>query len=323
MTAGCRPRDARPRKTAFLRATLMLALLAPVMARAQARPVIEKEVIPHELSVKVYALELASGLGAVPVWIYVSRGLARKKQKEVVIGVKREAGDKASPPTDVFELFRTLDDAATQIGTVDVGDLTQFEPGVAILGDPQLRCVVYLPRPHLPEAEVPDGTILGLIVPCAESDAAMHFGSVRFMMRMALATQYMPTPPWTDRNRRELQAANDGSILAGSPTHRVRGLGVVLERQRGSISLRLGRDASDTLRKLAADRRPNEPLMLLPCSIRPQTRASSGGQARGSSIWSRSLRRTPACVGVSTSWHWPRALGRTSCALSRTGSSSH
>src|SRR5262249_34688916 len=102
-----------------------LAVGVAASASAEEKPILDVPIVPKELVVHVYAVSLKSGLGDVPIWSYVSEGLARHRHKEIVFGVKREPGeDVLQPPSDIFALYRAIDLAASQHHLVDVGGQT-------------------------------------------------------------------------------------------------------------------------------------------------------------------------------------------------------
>jgi Smad anchor for receptor activation (SARA)-like protein len=251
-----------PPQMRFPGALLLLALTSSATASAETRVIVEKVLVPNELSVKVWAVDLESGLGGIPAWIYVSHGLVRHRQREVVIGVKREAGDKIeAPPADIFALFTTIDEAAVKMGTVNFGDRTQFGRQVALLGDRELRCVLYLPGPRIQGVDIPDGALLGSILPCDEIEAATTYGPVRLMMRLGVAAKYQPTPPFTDRKRAERQADNSGSLLNNLRMSLIKGLTLVRDKD-GKLWIRLALGAAREFGARAAALRPDEPLGL-------------------------------------------------------------
>jgi hypothetical protein len=87
-----------------------LALLVP-LAAAQVAPSLphRAEVIPGVLYVTVYAHDIPNGDDVIPCWSFVSEGLERAGQPEIVFTLKRPRGKKWQDYSeDLFGLYGTI-----------------------------------------------------------------------------------------------------------------------------------------------------------------------------------------------------------------------
>jgi hypothetical protein len=155
----------------------------------------------------------------------VSNGLARVGQKEVVICVKRDAGESFDDyPISVLELFEMLYRLAEEGRIVDVGGFTGLTPeSTGWFGKANLRGIVYTPPDCLPGVAIPSSSITAVLVTQNELDAAMQFGVVRFMALLGFRYRYFPTAPWVVRGRPDITspAEMSSSMLAQTPRARV------------------------------------------------------------------------------------------------------
>ena len=88
------------------------------------------EIIPGELSARVYLHEISATGGRIPCWSYVSDGLGAHQHREVVFTLRRESGEAdAAFPEDPVRLFGTLYRLAAQGKRVTVGATPSSAPG--------------------------------------------------------------------------------------------------------------------------------------------------------------------------------------------------
>ena len=85
------------------------------------------EIIPGELSARVYLHEICATGGRIPCWSYVSDGLGAHQHREVVFTLRRESGEAdAAFPEDPLRLFGTMYRLAAQGKRVTVGGCTEL-----------------------------------------------------------------------------------------------------------------------------------------------------------------------------------------------------
>lgn len=114
---------------------------APVSSqRVEVAPGLVVSVIPHVIE--------SPPRGKVACWSYVTEGLARHGQKELVLTLSQGAGPEASSSQELFKTFVTILELARQVRTVGVGGMTRFGQG-APLGR-HLLCVPAFPLPGVP-----------------------------------------------------------------------------------------------------------------------------------------------------------------------------
>ena len=153
------------------------------------------ELIPGELAVEVYRHELPMRESTLSCWTYVTHGLQRHDQAEIIFTLLRQC-DEAKPPKEPIRLFQMIDELTEAGHVVDAGGVTQFGTR-SFLG----RHLAYIPAQELPGIAVPPGAICAILVTEDEVCAVQEFGITRVMARLGQASRYYPCPPWSDPSR--------------------------------------------------------------------------------------------------------------------------
>jgi hypothetical protein len=170
------------------------------------------EIVPGELSARVYLHEISSTKGRIPCWSYVSDGLRAHQHKEVVFTLrrKRDEADEAFPE-DPLQLFATLYRVAAQGQRVTEGGVTEL--GARRFFDHHL---LYADAQPLDGVTLPPGCLAALLIDDDELRAVRQFGSARVLGRMGQAVTHYPFQTWSERGRRGLALAStfEHSVLA-------------------------------------------------------------------------------------------------------------
>lgn len=176
------------------------------------------ELIPGRLAARVHVHEYESSLGHVPCWTYVTEGMIEHRQREVVLSLRREPGDRAEAfPQPPLRLFHTIYDLASRGNLIDVGDCVEI-PGAQFFGG-HVICVQTDPPPGI---AVPPWSMTALIVTDLELRACRSFGFTRVLALYGEANRYYPFPPWSSQRRPGyiFQRAFEESLLTKIPVAR-------------------------------------------------------------------------------------------------------
>jgi len=215
-----------------------------------------------DVDVHVHAHDNSSRAGVVSCWSYVTRGLARLGQTELVLTLRRglvEAIEQA--PREPIEYLTMVVAAARQGRRMLAGSVSELRsPG--FLGGAQLQGVLHWPAPPVPGAS--EAPRLQLVALTTEELLAMReVGPARVLGLLARSTRYWPYPPWIDRERAGVvdRAAAAASVLGRTARRRVPGLTVVREGE--SIVTQLDEAASAKWPSIAAALDERQPIALL------------------------------------------------------------
>lgn len=207
------------------------------------------EIIPGELSARVYLIEINATGGKIPCWLYVSDGLGAHQHREVVFTLRRESGEAdAAFPEDPLRLFGTLYQVAAQGKRVTVGGCTEF--GARRFFEQHL---LYADAQPLSEVTLPPGCLTALLINDDELRAVREFGCTRVLARMGHAANHYPFPTWSERGRRGLSLAStfEQSLLSKTGI-RISGR-IVVSLNKNRITIGLHRELHARLRGAQLD----------------------------------------------------------------------
>lgn len=122
------------------------------------------------------------------------------------------------PLQEPLHFFVSLYIVASQGRRVDVGDVSEFDPGQSLLGRP---AVLYMPAQSVEGVELPEPSLTAILLAKEELEAARRFGPLRIANRLAEDLGFYPFPPWSDPDRRGLSFAVtlETSLLLQLPIH--------------------------------------------------------------------------------------------------------
>jgi hypothetical protein len=216
------------------------------------------EIIPGELSARVYLHEISATGGRIPCWLYVSDGLGAHQHREVVFTLRRESGEAdAAFPEDPLRLFGTLYQLAAQGKRVTVGGCTEL--GARRFFEHHL---LYADAQPLGEVTLPPGCLTALLINDDELRAVREFGCTRVLARMGHAANHYPFPTWSERGRRGLSLAStfEQSLLSKIGI-RISGQ-IVVSLNSHRITVGIQRELHARLRDAQADL-PDAPIAFL------------------------------------------------------------
>lgn len=147
----------------------------------------------------IYHCELASR----SVWFFVSEGLVKFGQRELVLGLECLGGeDELSVPADAIPLIKTVYHLASQGHLVGPEGRTQMGPDV-IFGRKDVSGFLYVPLVE-PVVPAPDDALLVIPLLGDEFRVREAHGNLRVLAQFGYHARYFPFPPWFDRSRRAL-----------------------------------------------------------------------------------------------------------------------
>jgi Smad anchor for receptor activation-like, C-terminal len=202
---------------------------------------VECDLVRDLLRARVYFHQIDTPSGPLPCWTYVTDGLSRHGQKEIIFTLRCAGGaPPAAFPEDPLRLFATIDQFAQHGNLVDAGGVTQFAQTL-FFG----RHLMYIESQKFLEVPAPSDALAAILVTEDEVRTVREFGALRVMSRLGFATRYFPCPPWSDPDRDGVAFAP--TVLENVRRGRVPGVRVMREGDRTSV--RVSSAAINTLRR--------------------------------------------------------------------------
>lgn len=223
------------------------------------------ELIPEELDLRVYRHQIETLDGPISCWSYVTDGLRRHGQRDVVFTLRRhpdEADD--SFPRDPFDYFQLMHQQARSGKAVEAGGYSRFSRPGGFLGCNGAVGMTYVLAGPLPGVNYPDRMLAAMMVTSDEVDAIRAHGSYRLLSLLGRHAKHFPYPPWSERNRPSLLGLPDvkKSLLGTTPLATARGL--YARRQRQNVHVHMPDDRAATiLQKRLEQLPPRGPFVLL------------------------------------------------------------
>ncbi|KAK2808070.1 hypothetical protein FQN50_004988 [Emmonsiellopsis sp. PD_5] len=164
-------------------------------------------ILPQEgLEVLIYPHKIQSMIsGELYCWTYISRGLARVGQKEVVFTIRRRVATEREIdyPKTPLQWYEFLHGAAKNGQTVDAYQRTEFH-SPSFLNRPDFKWVVYCdPHPirNVPASYFPLEWLQAIPLLAPEADVANQYGVSRALSHLGFSERWFPFIPWVDRDR--------------------------------------------------------------------------------------------------------------------------
>lgn len=188
---------------------------------APARRIDRRVLLRDRLSAELFLLTLDSVDGPVQVAMFVSRGLAKVRQKEIALGVRLRAGEEpANFYGEIGDLYVRFYELAEAGQTVDHGGRTILGPASKpLLARPEFRAIVYTEPDSTTRAVLGTNGLLAIVITSKEIEVADQVGHTRLLSRLGRRARFFPTPPWSDRDRPEVLTDEylSRSLLANLP----------------------------------------------------------------------------------------------------------
>lgn len=214
----------------------------PVAVSAYTAPTF-LELVPEELDLRVFRHAIDTIDGPVPCWSYVSDGLRRFGQKEIVLTLRRRPGEPDDAfPRDPLDYFLLMHRLATDGKTVEAGGYSRFARPGGFLGRDGPVGMMYVTATPMRGVNFPDKPLAAHLVTAEEVEAIRVHGTYRLLSLLGFRAHYFPYPPWSERMRGSVLTSRDfqQSLLSQVPVATARGL--MTRRQRNQVHLHLAND---------------------------------------------------------------------------------
>ena len=218
------------------------------------------DAIPGELTVTFHvhdSAEESSGrfLSAV------TRGLSKRKQRELVITLRLGATDDLRQTMlQLTTFFKTVHVWARGKQLVDAGNFTQF--GQRALFDRPRSGLLYADARPIEGVELPPRALAAILVDAEEVRLAMDHGAFRVLTRIGQQQRHFPFPTWSDVARPSVATAREGeSLLAKVRRTHASSVSFVVERR--CLRIRLAPSVIRDLGRGLATLPPGAPFALL------------------------------------------------------------
>jgi len=172
------------------------------------------EIIPQELYLEFFAHEvlLPETNETITTTVFVSRGLRKCGQKELLAVMKDGFAAKDDLLQSMSMLIKTIHQLATQGRIVDAGDFTQF-------GQSDMfgwKGIVYADTEVISELPLDEPTLVMLFLSLAEVQAVQAYGALRILSMLGKKYRYYPNPYWNELDRDHLptQAMQERSLVS-------------------------------------------------------------------------------------------------------------
>jgi hypothetical protein len=197
---------------AFVLLGVALSLSA---SQEKAKPRWQFDVIPGDLSIMFYSHEIETGNKRIPCFSYVTNGLERHGQHEIVFTLRREGDGKSLHP-DVLEIFKTIHSRAEKGQPINAYDGFALDPGASFLGRKGNWGFIFVPAEFFSGVEVPFEALAVILVKGDETALLRKKLSYRIMSMLGAEYRYYPCPRWSDPDRKPVVSAKDleKSIMA-------------------------------------------------------------------------------------------------------------
>lgn len=234
--------------------------------------------------VSIFSHDVASQFGPIACYSYLTDGLLRSGQREMILTVSHDP-EEVDPPTLPLQFFATINELAKEGRVVDVGDYSDFGR-VGVMGN--FKGVLYEQSEAFASVPSSRDALAVILATEDELEVAKRCGISRILVRLGDAYRYFPFPPWSDRIRNSVVSQDfwRQSIL-GKNLPRLHGQGTTVRREGERVIMRstprVALSADEMLSKLP----PNTPIGLL---------ANLDPEADGMLVWHPGQREPAAIV---------------------------
>ncbi|KAL4897584.1 heterokaryon incompatibility protein-domain-containing protein [Aspergillus ambiguus] len=235
--------------------------------------------------------------GRLPCWTYISKGLQKLGQKEVIFTVRRRAAIEAVTdfPPGPLEWFQILHSLALSGQIVDQFSQTNFVEPPPLLDRLGIRLIIYYPPleiRNVPPSIMPQDRLHAIPLTASEAKVAQSYGVMRIISHLGSSERRFPVVPWIDRDRRDCITMRqmEGSVRDRLPMYSFVGISCV---QRGSdITLHIPSSAEDEL-TAKVEALPTSTVISLDCF--PYEKSDSG------MVWHQGITPSPRAYGIGLS----------------------
>lgn len=175
--------------------------------------------------------------GLIHCWTYISQGLIKMGQKEIVFTIRRrvESEREHEFPQEPIRWYEMVYSAARQGRIVDEFQRTEFR-APSFLGRPDIPWIVYAakcPIDNVPGSFFPPDWLQAIPLLAPEAEVASGYGVMRALGHLGYSQRWFPWPSWFDRDRKPCvdPSQMEGSIRAQVSHAMIPGLSAVKKGQ--------------------------------------------------------------------------------------------
>lgn len=166
------------------------------------------EIIPGKLYAHVYAHEFPAGDETVRAWSFVSEGLERLGQHEIVFTLRRPRGTNWPDFTkDVFGIFDVVFEQAGKGSRIEAYNGMTFTANGTFLGLQGDLGLVFVPAEMFDGVEVPFQALAAVLVRGPDIEVMTRYSALRLASMLGAASRYYPCPPWSEIGRKPVVSA--------------------------------------------------------------------------------------------------------------------
>ena len=195
------------------------------------------EVVPGKLYVTVYEHDVKAADRKVPCWSFVSAGLERHRQHEIVFTLRRPRGKSwEASSEEILALFKGIYDNAEQGNRVEAYDGSILAKDTLFLANKGPWGLIYIPAEMFDGVDVPFEALAAVLIKGDEVEVMTKSSALRIASMLGAEYKYYPCPPWSDPSRKAVVSMKQfgKSILNRVDVRRVRGLRVSRSEAGGS-----------------------------------------------------------------------------------------
>lgn len=166
-----------------------------------------------DLQITIHLHEFYLGDRQRKCWTYITKGMTRFGQQEMMLSLILEDDDSEAYPTTPIKMFSLLADYAQQGRIVTSGEATKLGK-TGLFG---FTVLFYLPAIQYPTLPAAENHIALVLIHQEEYDFAKRFGLARLISRISKLCSCLPYPTWNTRRRPSLfpQGHDEKSLLSG------------------------------------------------------------------------------------------------------------
>lgn len=158
---------------------------------------------------------IKTGETAVPVWCFLTKGMASVKQPEVMVVVLKKPGESDTAyPHDPFVFFNTL---ALKQQTGEDSFVAGMFADVPHFVDAKFKGLLFIRAELVPQVTVPPGTLAAVPITAQEKLVCRIAGTSRTIGRLAFQSRYFPCPFWVNTERATVFSDTDTKAMQEDP----------------------------------------------------------------------------------------------------------
>lgn len=214
-------------------ACLTFGLVLTLTAAAQERSKLphRAEVVPGKLYVTVYAHDIKTSGTKVHCWSFVSEGLERQGQHEIVFSLRRPRGKTWEDfSQEILGMFEGFYANAEQGNRVEAYDGSIMATDALFLANKSTWGLIYIPAEMFDGVEVPFEALSAVLIKGDEVEVMAKSSALRLASMLGAEYEYYPCPPWSDPSRKPVVSTKQFGKSVLSKVTQARTPGLMVSR---------------------------------------------------------------------------------------------